>query len=106
MPSREGGGLVKEEQLGVAPGRHERAASPAPELELASDPPLDGVPPADSALLVMQAAPVAVDEPSGGTGNELTEWGDPVLQRHRCSLSQHHEAFTAGPNALFGAGTG
>ena len=93
VPSREGGRIVKEEQLGVAAGGHKRRASPAPELELASDPPLDAIRPADPALLVMQAAAVAVDEPSGGSGNELTEWRNSVLSRHRCSLPRQDEAF-------------
>jgi hypothetical protein len=79
MPGRERGRLVEEEQLGVAAGGHERRAPPAPELELARDPAFDAIRAADLTPLVMQAAAVAKDQPSLGSGNQLTDRGNSIL---------------------------
>ena len=60
---------------------------PAAELEPARDPALAVVAPANATVRVMQAAPVAVDEPARRVCDELAERCDAVLQRQRADDS-------------------
>ena len=83
MPCGERRRLVEEEQLGEAAGLQQRSPQPAAELEPAGDPAPAVVPPADLAVLVVQAAAVSVDEPPCRIGDQLAERSDPVSQRHR-----------------------
>src|SRR5438876_6848081 len=75
--------VVEEEELGEAPGLEQRSAMPAAEPEPARDPPLPVVAAADASIVVVQAAAVAVDETARGIGNQVAQWCDAVLQRHR-----------------------
>jgi hypothetical protein len=67
MPGREGGGFVEEEELRELARLKQRPAFPASELEPAGDPALSVVAPPDTARLVVQAAAIAVDEPTRGS---------------------------------------
>jgi hypothetical protein len=78
--------LVEEEQLREAAGLHQWLAMPAPEPEAASDPAPGGVVSADPTGSVVEAAPVAVHEPSRGVGDQLAERRDPVPERHGHTL--------------------
>jgi hypothetical protein len=77
----EGGGVVEEEELGVA-ARLQQSASAVLELEAAGDPAAQGVGAADPAVVVVEGAAVAVDESARRVGDELAEGGDAVLVRH------------------------
>ncbi len=79
----ERGGLVEEEELGELPRLEERPALPPLELEPAGDPPSDRIAPADTTLVVVQAAAVPVHEAACRIGDQLAERRDPVLQRHK-----------------------
>ena len=74
--------LVEEEELGKAPGLHQRMPMPASKREPAGDPALAVVAAANAPARVVQAAAVPVDEAAGGVGDQLAERRDPVLQRH------------------------
>ena len=75
--------LVEEEQLREAARLHERPSVPAMELEPTRDPALHGEPSADASLGVVKAATVPVHEAPRGIGDQLAEWGDAILARHR-----------------------
>ena len=62
MAGRERGRVVQKEQLREPTRLEQRTAQPSPELELARDPALSVVAPADPPALVVQAAAVPVDE--------------------------------------------
>jgi hypothetical protein len=79
----ERGRLVQEEQLGEPAGLQQRRSMPIAEAEPARDPSRAGVATTDPASVVVEAATVPVHEPARGIGDELTERGDAVLQRHR-----------------------
>ena len=83
MTGSEGSRLVEEEQLGEPPRLQQWPAQPAAELEPAADPPLSVIAAADAAVLVVEAAPVSVDQPTPRLGDEIAERRDPVLQRHQ-----------------------
>ncbi len=82
VSGRERRRLVEEEQLREAAGLEQRATVPPAEPELAGDPPAAGVMTADAALAVVEAASVAVDEPTGRIRDQLTQRCHPVPQRH------------------------
>src|SRR5690242_8795112 len=70
VSGRERGCVVEEEKSRVTPWGHRPACSvTAPELQPARDPALHLPLPADDAVLVVQAAAVAVDEPALGRVN-------------------------------------
>ncbi len=73
VPGRQRRRLIQEEQLGVAPWRHQRRPAPTTELKPASDPPAGAVSPADLTVLVVEAATVAVNEPALGRGDQIAE---------------------------------
>src|SRR5687767_6016435 len=73
--------LVEEEELGEAARLQQRPTLPATELEPAADPALAVEGPADAARLVVEAAPIPVDEAARGMRDELAERRDAVLQR-------------------------
>src|SRR5262249_28806742 len=79
----------EEEELREAAGLHERAAVPAAEPEPARDPASGRVAAADAAVLVVEAAAVAVDEAPRGVGDELPQGRDSILERHLASVSSH-----------------
>jgi hypothetical protein len=85
MPGRQSRGLVKEEQLGVATGRHDGAVSVL-EGEKADDPPPPQERTADPAVIVMQATPVAHQRPACGGGDESAKRGYAILPRHSSSV--------------------
>jgi hypothetical protein len=78
----ERGRLVEEEQLREAAGAHQRMAAAVLELEAARDPAAHLVAPHDPTRGVVQAPAIAVHEPTGRIGEEVSERGDAVLQRH------------------------
>jgi hypothetical protein len=82
VAGREGSCLVEEEELGKAAGLEEWPALPAAELELAGNPALAVVAPADATGRIVEAAPVSVDQSTRRVRDQLTERRDPVLQRH------------------------
>jgi hypothetical protein len=82
MPGRERRRLVQEEELREAARLHERPAVPAAELEPTCDPALDLIAPTDASVVVVEAATVAVDKPSGGIRNQLSQGCDSILERH------------------------
>ena len=86
MAGGERGRLIEKEQLGEAPGLHERAAVPVAEAEPAGDPASAVVVAPDASLAVVEAATVPVDQTAFGRGDQLAKWRDPVLQRH----AAHH----------------
>ena len=71
--------LVEEEELGKAPGLHQRMPMPASKREPAGDPALAVVAAANAALVVVQATPVAVDETACRVGDDLAQRCDSVL---------------------------
>src|SRR6266508_2023987 len=77
----EGCGLVQEEELGE-PARAHQLPAPALELEPAGDPPPDLPRPDQPAVVVVQHAPVAEQEPPGFGGDDVPERGDSVASRH------------------------
>jgi len=79
----ERGHLIQEEQLGEPAGLQQGHPMPVAEAEPARDPSRAGVAATDPAVVVVQAPTVPVHEPARGIGDELTEGGDAVLQRHR-----------------------
>ena len=79
----EGGRLVEEEQLGEPAGLQQGRPMPVAEAEPARDPPRAGGATTDAAVVVVEAPTVPVHEPARWIGDELTEGGDAVLQRHR-----------------------
>jgi hypothetical protein len=81
MACSQGRGLVEEEQLRVAPGRHDLPAA-SPELPHAVDPPLPDELAPDRARRVVQAASVAHERATRGRGDQLTERRDTVLAGH------------------------
>src|ERR1700738_691323 len=83
VPGGERRRLVKEEQLGVPSWLHQRRAAPAAELQPARDAPPAVVSAPNPAGRVMQAAAVSVHEPTVGRRDQLAQWGDAVLARHR-----------------------
>jgi enoyl-CoA hydratase/carnithine racemase len=93
VAGRERGGLVQEEQLGVAMGLHHLAVA-ALELEHAGDP-LPGGPAARTQRLVGKvegAAPVAHHEAAVRCGYDLAFGRDAVLEGHRaiCQTDQNY----------------
>ena len=82
VPGRHRRRLVEEEELRELPRPEERPALPAPELEPAGDPAPGGVAAADPAGVIVEAAAVAVDEPSRRMCDEVAERRHPVLERH------------------------
>ncbi len=80
--------LVEEEELGEASGLQQRRTAPAAELEPAGDPAATCESPSNAALLVVEAAAVAVHETAARVGDELAERGHPVSARHRLNLQQ------------------
>src|SRR5829696_996809 len=82
VPGRERRRLVKEEQLGGLPRRHQRLPVPAAELEPACDPAPGRPPPADPSLLVVQTAAIPVHEPACRIGDQLAAWSDAVAAGH------------------------
>jgi hypothetical protein len=83
VPGREGRRLVEEEELREAARLQKRPAVPAAELEPTRDPALDLKAPADAALIVVKAAAVAVDKPTRGIRDQLSQWRDSILEGHR-----------------------
>jgi NAD(P)H dehydrogenase (quinone) len=81
------GRLVEEEQLGEAAGLQQRATLPAAELELAGDPALAVVAPANPSGVVVEAAAVPVHEAACRIRNELAERRDAVLQWHSANVA-------------------
>ena len=79
----ERGRFVEEEELRVAPRLLLLDAPAILELEPAGDPALDLESTHDRPVRIVQAASVAVDEPTRRVGDQLAERGDAVLQRHR-----------------------
>ena len=79
----ERGRLVQEEQLGEAAGLQQGRPMPVAEAKPARDPPRAGGATTDAAVVVVEAPTVPVHEPARWIGDELTEGGDAVLQRHR-----------------------
>jgi uncharacterized protein (DUF1810 family) len=88
MPGSQRRRLVEEEQLGVSPGRHQLCPTSVTEPKPAGNPSPGRVPPADLAMLVVQAAPVAVHEPPVGGGDQVAEGRYPVLERHTSQAKQ------------------
>ena len=88
VPGRERGRLVEEEELRELPRLQERLSVPALELQATGDPAPGGRPPPDSALVVVDAAAVPVDEPAGGIGDQLSQRSDAVLERHAASVDE------------------
>jgi hypothetical protein len=86
VPGGERGRFVEEEQFREPAGLHERPAVPATELEATRDPPTRGVVSPDPAVLVVEAAAVAVHESPRGIGDQLAERRDPVPVRHRATI--------------------
>ena len=83
VPGRESRCLVQEEELREATGLQERPAVPASELEPTRNPPLDLIAPADAPAIVVKAAAVPVDKPAHGIRDQLSQWRDSILERHR-----------------------
>jgi len=83
VPRGESGRLVEEEELGEPARLEERVTVPIAELQSAGDPPFPGIAAADPPRVVVEAAPVPVDEAARAIGDQLTERSDPVLERHR-----------------------
>jgi murein endopeptidase len=90
MPGGQRRRLVEKEQLGEAAGLEQGSALPAAELQPAGDPAPDGVTGPDAALLVVEAAAVAVDETARGVGDQLAERRYAVLTRHLTSFSSYY----------------
>jgi hypothetical protein len=82
----ERGRFVEEEQFREPAGLHQRPAVPASELEATPDPPTRGVVSPDPAVLVVEAAAVAVHESPRGIGDQLAERRDPVPVRHHATI--------------------
>jgi hypothetical protein len=82
VPGSERRRLVEEEELGEPTRLHQGLSMPATEPEATGDPASAVVVPADPALRVVEAAPVAVDETAGGIGDQLSERCHTVLERH------------------------
>jgi len=78
---RERGSLVQEEQLRELARLQQRAPVPAPELQPAGDPPAYRPRSSNAPEIVVQAATVAVHEPSCGVRDELAEGRHAVLER-------------------------
>jgi len=83
VPRPERRRLVQEEELREPARPLERRATAPAELEAARDPAPHLVHAPDVALRVVEAAAIAVDEPTRRMGDELTERRDTVLQGHR-----------------------
>jgi hypothetical protein len=82
VPRGERGRLVEEEELRESTRLQQRMAPPATETKPTGDPPSPVVPATDAALVVVQAAAVAVDETTGRVGDQLAERRHTVLERH------------------------
>src|SRR5262245_58114421 len=95
---RERSRLAEDEQPGEAAGLQERRAAPAAELEPARDPALHREAAANHAVVVVQAAAVAVDEPALSGRDQLAERRDSVLARHlgECAVAALDQG--AGPS--------
>src|ERR1700749_1823931 len=81
------GRLIQEEQLGVAPGLHERRPPAALELQAARDPAAHAPAAADLALGVVDDPAVGVDQTARGVGEDLLLRGGAVAQGHRVHAS-------------------
>jgi len=77
----QGRGLVEEEELGVAPGRHDPAPAPL-EPQHADDPALADPGAPDVSIGVVQAAAVAHQRAAGRCRDQLAERRDAILSRH------------------------
>jgi hypothetical protein len=86
VPGSERGRFVEEEQFREPAGLHQRLAMPATELEATPDPATRRMVSPDPAVLVVEAASVAVHESPRGIGNQLAERRDPVPERHRATF--------------------
>ena len=102
MARGEGGRLVEEEQLGESPRLQKARPSPATKLEPAPDPTPTVEAPPNVAVPVVQAATIAVDEPSRRVGDELAERRHPVPERH----GRHRTGEAAGFSHTANAGCG
>jgi hypothetical protein len=76
------GRLIEEEELGVAPGLHQRMAPTPLELEQAGDPALDLPAPDEVAVCAHETAAVPHHGASGRVGFEHAERRDAVLEGH------------------------
>jgi hypothetical protein len=79
---RASGRLVEEEELGVAPGLHQRMAPTPLEPEHAGDPALDLPAPDEVAVCAHETAAVPHHRASGRVGFEHAERRDAVLEGH------------------------
>jgi hypothetical protein len=84
MSRRQCGGLIEEEQLGVAVGLHHGQAVSALELEHAGDPlPAGPAPAAERAVGQMKgASAIAHHQAALRRGDNVAGGGDTVLERH------------------------
>jgi hypothetical protein len=83
VAGREGRRFVEEKQLREAARLHELRSVPAAKRELTCDPALHGEAPADASFGVVEAAAVPVHEAARGVGDQVAEWRDAILSRHR-----------------------
>lgn len=86
VPGGERGRFVEEEQFREPAGLHQLLAVPAAELEATPDPATRRVVSPYPAVLVVEAASVAVHESPRGVGDQLAERRDPVPERHRATI--------------------
>jgi hypothetical protein len=79
--------LVQEEELGEATGPEKRVSPPAPEFEAARDPTLSVVAAQEVATRIVEAAAIAVHQPTCRFGDQLAEWSHPIAKRHDLSVA-------------------
>jgi hypothetical protein len=88
MAGRHRSRFVEEEQLRVAPRRHEVRAASASKLQAAGDPSLCGVAPANRTAVIVKAAAVAVHEPSLAARDQVAQGCDAILAWHPSRLTR------------------
>jgi hypothetical protein len=81
VAGRQGGLFVQEEELGE-PARAQEFAAPPLELEPAGDPPPDLPRTDQSAVVVVKDTSVPEEEPPRLGGDDVSERGDTVAERH------------------------
>jgi hypothetical protein len=86
VPCGERGRFVEEEQFREPAGLHQLLAVTATELEATPDPATRPVVSPYPAVLVVEAASVAVHESPRGVGDQLADRRDPVPERHRATI--------------------